>query len=225
MRIIVAVTGASGVEMSYRLLKALRSAGPIGDNAVVSNKNASIASSANVNANAYANNASTAYKESAVEIHLILSRGARLTWGYECDFPIEDLIGLADFVYEEDDLAARISSGSFVTDGMIVMPCSMKTLAGIVTGYAENLINRAADVCLKEGRKVVLVPREMPLSRIHLRNMHEAADLGMAIVPPMLTFYNGERTMEGQIDHVVGKVLMQFGLTFDNFKPWNGPEE
>lgn len=108
---------------------------------------------------------------------------------------------------------------------MIVMPCSMKSLAGIVTGYADNLINRAADVCMKEGRKVVLVPREMPFSRLHLRNLKEVADLGCSIVPPMLTFYNCPKTMEDQMNHVVGKVLMQFGITYDKFKPWKGRKE
>lgn len=182
---IVGVTGASGVEMSYYLVKALRS---------IENK----------------------------EIFLILSEGAKLTWGLECGRPLEEMLGMADCVLDNRDLAACISSGSFVTDGMIVMPCSMKSLAGIVTGYADTLINRAADVCMKEERKVVLVPREMPFSRLHLRNLKEAADLGCAIVPPMLTFYNGGTTMEDQINHVVGKVLMQFGIAYDKFKPWKG---
>lgn len=188
MRIIVGVTGASGVEMSFYLLKALRSV-------------------------------------EDMEIFLVLSEGARLTWELESEISIEELTALADHVLSNKDLAACISSGSFVTDGMIVMPCSMKSLAGIVTGYADNLINRAADVCMKEGRKVVLVPREMPFSRLHLRNLKEAADLGCSIVPPMLTFYNGPKTMEDQINHVVGKVLMQFGITYDKFKPWTGREE
>lgn len=188
MRIIVGVTGASGVEMGYYLIKALRSTRDM-------------------------------------EIFLILSEGARLTWELECSRPLEDLLHMADCVFDNGNLAARISSGSFVTDGMIVMPCSMKSLAGIVTGYADTLINRAADVCMKEGRKVVLVPREMPFSRLHLRNLKEAADLGCAIVPPMLTFYNGGTTLEDQIDHVVGKVLMQFGIGYDRFQPWKGSGE
>ena len=188
MRIIVGVTGASGVEMGYFLVKALR---------CVEN----------------------------MEIYLILSEGAKLTWGLECDRPLKELYDMADYVLDNGNLAACISSGSFVTDGMIVMPCSMKSLAGIVSGYADNLINRAADVCMKEGRKLVLVPREMPFSRLHLRNLKEAADLGCAIVPPMLTFYNGGTTMEDQINHVVGKVLMQFGIIYDKFKPWKGSGE
>ena len=187
MRIIVAVTGASGVEMSYYLLRALNS---IED----------------------------------CEVHLILSGGALMTWELESDIPVKELLALADVVHDENNLAASISSGSFLTSGMIVMPCSMKTLAGIATGYADNLIVRAADVCLKEGRKVVLVPREMPLSRLHLRNMKEAADNGCVIVPPVLTFYNCPQNIEDQINHIVGKILMQFGLSYDKFMPWQGAE-
>lgn len=183
VRLIVAVTGASGVEMSIRLLAALRE---IPD----------------------------------MEIFLIVSRGAATTWKYEADRPLSDLKAMADHVFEENDMAAIIASGSFVTNGMIIMPCSMKTLAGIVSGYADNLIQRAADVCIKEGRKVVLVPREMPLSRIHLRNMSAAADLGCVIVPPMLTFYSGQKTLEDEIDHIAGKILLQFGLKSPFFHAW-----
>jgi len=96
----------------------------------------------------------------------------------------------------------------------------MKSLAGIVSGYADNLLLRAADVCLKENRRVVLVPREMPLGRVHLRNLSEAAELGCTVIPPMLTFYNGCDTVEAQIDHLVGKILRQFGLDHRGFKPW-----
>lgn len=184
MRIIVGVSGASGVEMSLSLLRALR------------------------NANC--------------ETYLVVTEGARLTWSLETDIPIEELYNAADHVYAESDYAAVIASGSFVTDGMIVMPCSMKTLAGIANGFAENLLLRAADVCLKENRRVVLVPREMPLGRVHLRNMLSASELGCAIVPPMLTFYNGADSLQSQIDTVVGKVLMQFNIIPENFKPWEG---
>ena len=182
MRIIVGVTGTTGVEMSYELLLALRRAG--------------------------------------CEVHLIISRDAQMTWDYESRMPLQRMYDLANFVYQEDELDAVISSGSFVTDGMILMPCSMKTLAGIVAGYAETLILRASDVCLKESRKVVLVPREMPLGKIHLRNLKEAADCDCAIVPPMLTFYNGAETVREQVRHVVGKVLLQFGIDYDKFVPW-----
>lgn len=187
MRITVGVSGATGVEMSYYLLKALKSM-------------------------------------EDCEVHLIVSKGARITWNLESNIPIEKLLELADYVHDEHNMAAPVSSGSFITDGMIVMPCSMKTLAGIATGYADNLIVRAADVCMKEGRKVVLVPREMPLGKIHIRNLKEAADMGCIIAPPVLTFYNGPRTMEDQINHIVGKILMQFGITYDKFKAWSGAE-
>ena len=188
MKIIVAVTGATGVEMSYYLLKAIKS---IKD----------------------------------FEVELIVSKGAKLTWELECSLPIEKLYALADHALDEDNLAASVSSGSYVTEGMIVMPCSMKTLAGIAAGYAENLVVRAADVCLKEDRKVVLVPREMPLGKIHIRNMKEAADMGCVLIPPVLTFYNGAKTMEDQINHIIGKILMQVDITYDKFVPWNGGDE
>jgi 4-hydroxy-3-polyprenylbenzoate decarboxylase len=185
MRIIIGVTGASGVEMSWYLLEALKN-------------------------------------EKSCEVHLVISDEAKINWKLETQRPLEDLLSLANFVYEAGDMAAVISSGSYGTDGMIVMPCSMKTLAGIVSGYADNLILRSADVCLKECRKVVLVPREMPFGKVHLRNMKDAADLGCVIVPPVLTFYNGPKTIEDQIRHIVGKVLMQFGIHDSRFVPWAG---
>jgi len=154
------------------------------------------------------------------ETHLIVTEAAEQTWALESNQPISELFELADVVYNVHDMAASISSGSFQTDGMIVLPCSMKTLAGIVSGYADNLMLRAADVTLKEGRKLVLCPREMPLSRIHLRNMKEAADVGCTIIPPMLTFYQHPETVEEQIDHVIGKILMQFGIVPKNFRAW-----
>ncbi|MCR4744887.1 MAG: UbiX family flavin prenyltransferase [Lachnospiraceae bacterium] len=188
MRLIVGVTGESGVEMSFYLLRLMKN---IPD----------------------------------VEIHLVMTEGAKKTWKLETDKNIEDLLSLADHVHDEKNLAASISSGSFVTDGMIIMPCSMKTLAGVVSGYAENLVLRAADVCLKEGRKLVLVPREMPLGKIHLRNMSDAADLGCVIVPPVLTFYNGPTSVDDMIVHIIGKVLMQFGINIKEFNAWEGREE
>ena len=132
---------------------------------------------------------------------------------------------MADVVHEDDNLGASISSGSFETDGMVIVPCSMKTLSAVAMGFAENLVVRAADVCLKEGRKVVLVPREMPFGKIHCRNMLTAAENGCVIIPPVLTFYNESMTIEGQIDHIIGKILMQFGLKYERFKPWEGVTE
>lgn len=138
------------------------------------------------------------------ETHLVATDAGRRTWELETGEGLEALTGLADRVYGAHDMAAAISSGSFVTDGMIVLPCSMKTLAGIVSGYTDNLLLRAADVCLKEGRRMVLCPRETPLGRVHLRNLLAASELGCAVVPPVLTFYSGARTVQEQIDHVVG---------------------
>ncbi len=157
-----------------------------------------------------------------VEIHLVSTPGARATLAQESDLAYEELERLAHVVHNERNMAASISSGSFRTDGMIVIPCSMKSLAGIVSGYSDNLLLRAADVCLKEGRKVVLVPREMPFGKIHLRNLHQAADLGCTVVPPVLTFYNKADTVQKQIDHIIGKILMQFGLEHDAFCAWEG---
>ncbi|MDR0347229.1 MAG: UbiX family flavin prenyltransferase [Coriobacteriales bacterium] len=187
MRIIVGISGASGVIMGHALLTALR-------------------------------------KHRQVETHLVVTKGARKTWELECDIPIQKLYELADFVHDDRNLAASISSGSFQTDGMVIIPCSMKTLAAVTTGYAANLLVRAADVCMKEGRKVILVPREMPLGKIHLRNLKEASDLGCTIIPPVLTFYNGGQTVEEQMTHLMGKILRQFGLEEEGFVPWEGAE-
>lgn len=183
MRIIIGVSGASGVSMSKALIETIKA-------------------------------------ETEYEVHLVVSDSARHTWELECEEDISALYELADVNYDPYDMAASISSGSFVTDGMIILPCSMKTLAGVVSGYTDNLLLRAADVCLKEGRKVVLCPRETPLGKVHLRNMYEASQLGCSIVPPMLTFYSGAETLEEQINHVVGKILLQFGIVSDKFKQW-----
>lgn len=188
MRIIVGVTGASGVEMSCALVETLKS-----------------------------------FPDCAV--HLVVSDEARRNWELETAMPFEKFAAMADVVHDVHNMAASISSGSFVTDGMIIAPCSMKSLAGIVSGYSDNLLLRAADVCLKEGRRLVLVPRETPLGRVHLMNLCRAAELGCVIVPPMLTFYNGARTLSEQIDHIVGKVLLQFGLHSPKFRPWEGVED
>lgn len=157
-----------------------------------------------------------------VETHLVVTDGALLSLSRETDVTREEVASLADHVYDVRDLAAPIASGSFLADGMIVCPCSMKSLAGLVTGYSENLLLRAADATLKEGAPVVLVPRETPLSRVHLRNLHEAGELGFLIVPPVLTFYSKADTLERQIDHIIGKVLHFFGITYEKFVPWQG---
>lgn len=155
-----------------------------------------------------------------IETHLIVSDGGKNVIRL-AGLKLADFAALADRRYDDCDLGAPVASGSFQTDGMIVAPCSMKTLSAIATGYAANLLVRAADVCLKENRRVVLVPREMPLGRIHLRNLSAAAEAGCTIVPPMLTFYNSPRSLSDQIDHILGKIFMQFDLDFPHFKPWN----
>ena len=138
-----------------------------------------------------------------------------------CYWP-DDCAALADFSHSPADQAATISSGSFRTDGMIVIPCSMKTLAGIRAGYAEGLVGRAADVVLKEGRKLVLVPREMPLSTIHLENMLALSRMGVAMVPPMPAYYNHPETVDDITNHIVTRVLDQFGLDYHKARRWNG---
>lgn len=185
MRLIIGISGASGVILGYHLLKVLKG-----------------------------------YPE--CETHLVITDGAKRTFQLETELKLSEVEALADYVHNNENLGASISSGSFKTDGMIVIPCSMKTLSGIATGYAENLLIRAVDVCLKENRRVVVVPREMPFGKIHIRNMKEISDLGCIIVPPVLTFYNTPQTVEEQINHIIGKILMQFDLDHEKFVPWEG---
>lgn len=163
-----------------------------------------------------------ALKNAGVETHLVVTGSAESTWSYETGMSLDTLFAAADVSYGVDDIGAAISSGSFVTDGMIVAPCSMKTLAGIVSGYTDNLLLRAADVCLKENRRVVLCPREMPLGRVHLRNLLAASELGCAVVPPMLTFYHRPESIDDMISQVVGKLLLQFGIETPGLSVWNG---
>ena len=168
--------------------------------------------------------AAKALKEQGAELHMVVSDAAARTWEIETGRPLSDLTNLANRLYDNRNPAASIASGTFRTMGMLIVPCSMKTLAGIVTGYADNLLLRAADVCLKEGRKVVLCPRETPLGKVHLRNLCAAADLGCAVVPPMLSFYSGQETLEDQIHHIVGKLLARFDLEYPAFQTWEGVE-
>ena len=157
-----------------------------------------------------------------VETHLVMSKWAKTTIELETPYSAHDVAALADFSHNPADQAAIISSGSFRTDGMIVIPCSMKTLAGIRAGYAEGLVGRAADVVLKEGRKLVLVPREMPLSTIHLENMLALSRMGVAMVPPMPAYYNHPETVDDITNHIVTRVLDQFGLDYHKARRWNG---
>ncbi|MDU6686285.1 MAG: non-oxidative hydroxyarylic acid decarboxylases subunit B [Enterobacteriaceae bacterium] len=157
-----------------------------------------------------------------VETHLVMSKWAKTTIELETPWTARDVAALADVTHNPADQAATISSGSFRTDGMIVIPCSMKTLAGIRAGYAEGLVGRAADVVLKEGRKLVLVPREMPLSTIHLENMLALSRMGVAMVPPMPAYYNHPQTVDDITWHIVTRVLDQFGLEHRKARRWEG---
>jgi 4-hydroxy-3-polyprenylbenzoate decarboxylase len=158
-----------------------------------------------------------------VETHLVVSQWARATIEMETDYSVRDVRELAHKVYGPKDQAAAISSGSFRTDGMLVVPCSMKTVAAIRIGYGDGLIARAADVTLKERRRLVLVPRETPLSEIHLENMLALSRMGTVIVPPMPAFYHRPENVEEIVDHIVARVLDQFGLELPHTRRWKGP--
>jgi 4-hydroxy-3-polyprenylbenzoate decarboxylase len=157
-----------------------------------------------------------------IETHLVMSKWARATLRIEMDLSHKDVTHLASVCYGWDDQTAAISSGSFMADGMIVIPCSMKTLAAIRTGYAEGLIARAADVTLKERRRLVLVPRETPLSETHLDNMLALARMGVRIVPPMPAFYNHPESIADIVAHIVTRVLDQFDIPSATAKRWDG---
>ncbi|WP_329126265.1 non-oxidative hydroxyarylic acid decarboxylases subunit B [Streptomyces sp. NBC_01465] len=157
-----------------------------------------------------------------IETHLVLSRWARTTIELETGLSAAEVSALADVTHHPDDQGATIASGSFRTDGMVIVPCSMKTLAGIRAGYAEGLVARAADVVLKERRKLVLVPRETPLSEIHLENMLALARQGVRLVPPMPAFYNHPASVDDIVDHITARVLDQFDLPAPAAKRWEG---
>lgn len=160
--------------------------------------------------------------QSDYEIHLVVSKGAEQTIKQEVEYTLDQINGLAHVVHSNRELGASIASGTFKTAGMIIAPCSMKTLAGIVSGYSDNLLLRSADVCLKERRPLVLLPRETPLSCVHLENMLRAARNGCIILPPMMGFYNKPQTIDDMINHVVGKTLGIFGIEHKSFHPWFG---
>src|ERR1700761_1356073 len=162
-------------------------------------------------------------RDMGVETHVIISRWAAETLKYEGDFSIKDVKALASFWYAHNDAAVLPSSGSFQTDGMIVVPCSMRTLSAIRTGYADDLICRAADVTIKERRKLVLVTRETPLSPIHLENMLALAQMQNVIIfPPMPAFYTKPKTVADIVDQSVGRMLDMLGIESDHFPRWNG---
>src|SRR5688500_14834613 len=183
MKIIVAITGATGAIYGVRILQRLREAG--------------------------------------AETHLVISRWGARTLLHETPYSREQVEALASVVYASADMGAAISSGSFRTDGMIVAPCSAKTLAAIAHGFGENLIHRAADVMLKERRKLVLVVREAPLSDIHLENMLKLSRMGSVVLPPMPAFYSHPVTIDDVVDHTVARVLDQFGLEMRGAPRWS----
>ena len=164
----------------------------------------------------------SALKECGVESHLILSKWAQRTIEHETSYTVDQVRSLASVNYAISEMGAAVSSGSFQTDGMVVIPCSMRTLAAIAHGNGDHLVHRAADVILKERRRLVLVAREMPLSSIHLENMLTLARMGVTILPPVPAFYNHPQSIDDIVDHVIARVLDQFGLEADFAKRWDG---
>ena len=166
-----------------------------------------------------------ALRQLNVETHLIISKWAAETIKYETDYTPANVRALADHAYNSSDLAAPIASGSYRVDGMIVAPCSVKTLAAINAGICDDLITRAADVCLKERRRVVLSVRETPLSEIHLRNMIEVTRAGAVIAPPVVGFYTRPDSVKDILDQMVGRLLDLFGLDTGEFERWRGMQK
>lgn len=185
MRLIIGISGSSGVIYGIRMLEMLR-------------------------------------ELEQVETHLVMSRYGRLNIELETKYQVKEVEALADVVHNERNQAASISSGSFGVDGMIVAPCSMKTLSAIANSYADGLLVRAADVCLKERKQLVLMPRETPLHTGHCKLLYEASKLGAIIAPPMPAFYTQPETLDDLVTHSVGRVLDLFGLDTGNLKRWQG---
>jgi len=181
-RLIVGITGASGVRYGVRLLELLR--------------------------------------ELPVDSHLVLSRAAEMTLAYETDLKLAEVKALADVVYPVADVGAAISSGSFQTLGMVIAPCSVRSMSEIATGVTSNLLTRAADVVLKERRRLVLMLRETPLHTGHLRSMLALSEMGAIIAPPVPGFYARPESLEDMVDHTLGRVLDLFGLDAGTVKRW-----
>ena len=185
MRLIIGMSGASGVIYGIRLLEVLQ-------------------------------------QETDVETHLILSDAAKMNIAIETDWSAKDVIALADEVYSNKDIAARLASGSFKTDGMIIAPCAIKTLSAVANSYADSLLVRAADVVLKERRRLVLVPRETPLHTGHCELMYKASQIGAIIAPPMPAHYIKPQSIDDLVNHHVGRLLDLFDLDTDLVKRWSG---
>lgn len=186
MRLIVGISGATGVIYGIKILEELKNKG--------------------------------------VESHLVISKWGQKTIGVETDYTLGQVENLASVIHDEENLGAAISSGSFKCDGMIIAPCSMKTLAGIASGYADGLLIRAADVTIKEKRKLVLMVRESPLNSIHLENMLKLSRLGVLIMPPVPALYTKPASLGEVIEQTVGRVLDQFGVEIDSLKRWGDKE-
>jgi 4-hydroxy-3-polyprenylbenzoate decarboxylase len=161
-----------------------------------------------------------ALRNSAIETHLIVSKWGAHTLAEETSYSLESVRQMATYTYPPTDQGAAVSSGSFLTSGMVVAPCSARTLAAIATGQGDNLIHRAADVILKERRKLVLLVRETPLHEIHLENMLKLSRMGAMILPPVPAFYNHPQTLDDMVDHVVMRTLDQFGIHTDLAARW-----
>ena len=154
------------------------------------------------------------------ESHVVMTNGFEKTLLMETELSVDKLCQLTDVVYDNSNIGAAIASGTFKTEGMVIIPCSMKTLSGVANGYSDNLLLRAADVAIKERRKLILVARESPLSPIHLRNMLILAELGAVIMPPVVTYYNQPREVAEMARHIIGKVLSEFGIEMPGFQRW-----
>jgi len=163
-----------------------------------------------------------ALREADIETHLVLSKWALQTIEHETTYTLGEVRALASVVYEAGNMGAAISSGSFVTEGMVIIPCSMRSVAAIAHGTGDHLVHRAADVVLKERRRLVLVAREMPLSDIHLENLLKLSRMGVTIMPPMPAFYNHPQSVDDIVEHVVARVLDQFALPASFAKRWTG---
>src|SRR5258705_11515543 len=157
-----------------------------------------------------------------VESHLVISKWAQRTIEHETNYTVEQVRALADVVHSPGDMGATLSSGSFLTEGMAVIPCSVRTLGGIAQGVGDHIVHHAAYVVLKERRKLVLVVRETPLSEVHLENMLKLSRMGVLMLPPMPAFYNHPQSVDDVVNHIVMRVLDQFGISAPNEKRWDG---
>ncbi len=189
MKIVVGITGATGVIYGIKLLQVLSSMGD-------------------------------------VETHLIITEAGEMNIRHETDWKPEEVRALADFLYDNNDVGARLASGSFRRDGMIIAPCSIKTMSALASSYTENLMIRTGDVTLKERGKLVLLVRETPLHLGHIRNMERLTEMGAIIMPPVPAFYHKPETIQDIIDHTIGKTLDLFGIEHNLFQRWAGiPEQ